>query len=106
VPRWTTDGIRKRFKRYRANQLKLYPDKFAKLPQECKHLLDPTEETVQVFGCGCRSETVLTTVWMCELYGRCIIVTNGKEVSDPSVMRCGKHCGKSKFFCSDYERKQ
>lgn len=60
-------------------------------PDECPHLLDPTGESVKVFGCGCASSSkhgVLTTVFECEVYGRCVPFPKGTHLETNTIKRC------------------
>lgn len=74
---------------------------FGKNPQKtkaavvgvCPHLLDPTDESVLLFGCGCSSDKkngVATSVFECDLYGRCAPLARGTHLSDESVKMCAK----------------
>jgi hypothetical protein len=58
-------------------------------PQRCPHLGDPTQETVHIYGLGCKSSAVcLTTVWTCDLHERCVPLPRGSGLADESIMRC------------------
>lgn len=57
----------------------------------CPHLLEPTLESVRLFGCGCSSEKkngILVSVFGCDLHGRCVPFTRGTHLEDESIVRC------------------
>lgn len=59
--------------------------------EQCPHLLDPTEESTRLFGCGCSSERkngIEVTVWKCARHGRCVTLERGTHLSDESIVRC------------------
>jgi hypothetical protein len=58
-------------------------------PHGCPHLLHPTQETVQIYGIGCKSSAACyTTVWSCNLYERCVPLPRGSGLADESIIRC------------------
>lgn len=63
----------------------------SKSRKECRYLLDPTGDSVTLFGCGCpssRKNGVQTAVFQCSLHGRCSPHPKGTHLSDASVQRC------------------